>query len=387
MTGLRSFCVRTGPWVYAGLFSIFCLAFYLPLSSKAINNIFYIGLALPGLIWLLCKPRALKYLGRPFGWMFVLLVLMVWVDASHAAGMKKALYLLLLFVSCLLLEGYDRVRSLVTIFALVSVGILLFVAADWWWLWTQTGGWVRYGSFLGAPINPVYFSLLITSALVFLWLFHVEVWLERRSRLALLSGLFLLTVAVLLCSSIFQARSALLGFAAFFAGYLICKRMILPGLLLVLFLGLGLFVLGGHELLLERGTSYRPLIWQDAWSRLTGVCNVWLGCGADGYLFLGQFQHPHSGYMAMLYRNGVLGAALFILFGLAFVWQGIRSRWMLLALVGWGSLLTTTSGVLTSPQPLWIYFWLPTFMAILDGKRSALGAYYAARQPATQAAR
>ncbi|MBF7729845.1 hypothetical protein [Pseudomonas sp. N040] len=383
MSNVRNQLAPVAPWLFAGVFCLFCLAFYLPLSSKATNNVFYVGLALPTFIWLLARPRALMSLWRPFAWLFVLLSLMVTLDASDVAGLKKALYLLLFFASCVLLEGgRPGVQQVFSWFALASVGILLWVAVDWLWIWLHGERWVRYVYLLGVNINPVYVSLLITSALVFLWLFHVSDRLERHSRAALVFGLLVLAGLVVLCSSIFQARSALLGFGLFFTAYCVTKRMLVLGLaLLVLLAGL-LFFLGGAELLLNRGLSHRTDIWQDAWQRLTTQCNVWLGCGADDYLFLGKWQHPHSGYFSMLYRNGVLGALLFALFAAVFFWQGIRarSRWMLLALVGWGSLLTTTNGVLTSPQPLWVYFWLPTFMAIIEGQQAALQAYYAARR-------
>lgn len=56
MTWFGKEWLRYGPWLFAVLFGLFCLAFYLPLSSKTINNIFYAGLALPCLGWLLLRP-------------------------------------------------------------------------------------------------------------------------------------------------------------------------------------------------------------------------------------------------------------------------------------------------------------------------------------------
>ncbi len=381
--------LRYGPCLYAALFGLFCLAFYLPLSSKAINNIFYAGLALPCLGWLLLRPASLSLLIRPFGWLVVLLVALVALDAGDAAGLKNALYLLLFFSSCLLLEGrrWD-VNAVYGVCAWISLGILVFVLLDWLWVWQQSGKWVRYGRFLGEPINPVHFSLLISHALIFLWLFRLAEDLERRSSLALSVGLLLLGGAVLLCATVFQSRSTLVGFALFFIGYLLYQRMVLLGLVIMLLLGGLLFALGGDELLLRRGFSYRLDIWQDAWSRLVNHCSIFFGCGVDEYLFLGRFEHAHSGYFAILYRNGLLGGALFCLFAL--LWLGYalrtRSRWLLLALLGWGSLLTTSNGVLTSPQPLWIYFWLPVFMAVLDGQQNAVSKYLLLRraQPRSQ---
>gem|GEM_PF-453269 len=377
---LRDACLRGGSWIYAGLFVLFCLAFFLPLSSKATNNLFYAGLALPTLIWLLWRPSALVAL-RPFSGLIVLLWLMVIMSAGNWSDVKRGLYLSLFFVSCLLLQGRKpQMQAVFTVVALVCLSILLFVSVDWLWIWAQSGLNIRYSSFLGEQINPVYFSLLITSGMVFLWLFHVSDWLERRSRLFLLAGLFVLGVLALWCASIFQSRSTLLGFALFFAGYLLYKRFILTGLILAGGLAVLLYALGGGDLLLERGLSYRPMIWQDAWQRLVNDCSLWFGCGADDYRFLGAFHHAHSGYMSMLYQGGLLGTAVFLLFAALCFWRGAGTRWLLLALIGWGSLLTTTAGILTAPRPLWIYFWLPTFMAILDGQREVVSAYFEARR-------
>lgn len=382
MTWFGKEWLRYGPWVYATLFGLFCLAFYLPLSSKAINNIFYAGLALPCLGWLLLRPAALIVLVRPFGWLVILLVALVALDAGDAAGLKKALYLLLFCASCLLLQGrrWD-VQAIYDLCAWISLGILVFIALDWLWIWLQTGKWVRYGHFLGVPINPVHFSLLISNALIFLWLFRVADLFERRSPLILAVGLLLLGSVILLCATIFQSRSAVAGFILFFFGYLLYRRMFLLGLAVLLLLVALLYALGGDELLLRRGFSYRLDIWLDAGSRLVNQCGVWFGCGIDEYRFLGRFEHPHSGYFAMLYRNGLLGGLLFSLFALLWLhcaWR-FRSRWLLLALLGWGSLLTTSNGVLTSPQPLWIYFWLPVFMAVVDSQRGAVREYFQSR--------
>lgn len=380
---------QLGGLLFALFFALFCIAFYLPLSSKATNNIFYAGLALPSLLWVLYRPVASVQLVKPFAWLFILLGLLVALDASDAAGLKKALYLSLFFVSCLLLNGLRcNVLKVVTLFALVSLGVFFAVIVDWLLIWNQSAVWVRYDRFLGETVNPVYFSMLISFALIFLWVFHISDWLEQRSRWQWLFGLFALSLVVLLCSSIFQSRSTLLGYAAFFAGYLLYKRMLLVGMaLLVLLVGLT-FLLGFDQLLLQRGFSYRLDIWQAAWTRLNSECGLWLGCGADGHLLLGSFHHAHSGYVSMLYRNGLVGALLFAVFAGVFLWKSARARspWLLLALLGWGSLLTTSNGVLTTPQPLWVYFWLPTFMAILDAQHEAVAGYLQVRRQPRAAA-
>lgn len=364
------------------LLGLFCLAFYLPLSSKAVNNIFYTGLALPMLVWLSLRPRALWPGLRPFSWLFVLLALMVALDAGDLAGLKKALYLGLFFIGCLYLSARPwTLHAPLLLFALCSLLLLLLILADWVWIWAQTGHWIRYEQFLGATINPVYVSLLLGFALLYLWLFHVAERLQRRASWLLLPGLFVLSLLLVMCASIFQARTTLLGYALFLAGYLFYQRLFWLGVAL----GVGVLVLsmlvGVDELFLQRGLSYRLDIWQAALQRLFSECSLWWGCGSDGPLLLGSFHHPHSGYLAMFYRNGIVGVLLFVTFALLYL-RNARSgggAWLLLSLFGWGSLLTTTNGVLTSPQPLWVYFWLPTFMAIIAGQQPDVRQYLQAR--------
>ncbi|WP_341303885.1 O-antigen ligase family protein [Pseudomonas sp. TMP25] len=362
---------------------IFCLAFYLPLTSKSVNNFYYVGIALPCLLGALSNPRALVELLKGFAWFFVLLLALVVINSTEIAGLKKWLYLFLFFMACVFLEcSRWGMKGCFILFAMVSSGVFFWVLVDWLWIWGQSGHLIRYDVFFGERINPVYFSLLINSSLIFLWLFCVEGWLEKRSRIACLVGFFVLLALILLCSTIFQSRTSLLAMAVFLVGYALYRKMILPVIVLALLL-IGLAVASGFsELLLRRGLSYRLDIWQDAWVRLSEVCGIWWGCGADDYRFLGKFYHAHSGYVALLYRNGLAGGLIFILLAALFLWRCslAHSRWLLLALFGWGSLLTTTNGMLTSPQPLWIYCWLPTFMALLDTQKGTLDRFFAARE-------
>lgn len=360
----------------------FCMAFYLPLTSKAVNNFYYIGVALPCLFGAFSSPRALIELLKDFAWFFVLLLALVVINAAEIADLKKWLYLFLFFMACVFLERSRwGMKGCFTLFAMVSCGLFVLILLDWLWIWGQSGRLIRYRILFGERINPVYFSLLISSSLIFLWLFRVENWLEQRSRIACLAGFFVLLALVLLCGTVFQSRTPLLALAVFLGGYALHRKMALPVIVLAGMLVVLAVASGFSELLLQRGFSYRLDIWQDAWVRLSEVCGIWWGCGVDDYRFLGKFYHAHSGYVALLYRNGLAGGLIFISLAVLFLWRCslARSRWLLLALFGWGSLVTTTNGMLTSPQPLWIYCWLPTFMALLETQKGTLDRFFAAR--------
>jgi len=295
--------------------------------------------------------------------------------------LMDTLYIATLFVCCAMLERHGSgVARAYTGFALVSIALLAFAAFKWGQLaWSQQY-WPRI-TLWGQGQNPVYAGLLISSSLVFLWLFHVEPRLRERSRPAYLVALLGLVVLGGLCAVVFQARSALVGFVAFLLVFLIQRRLVVVGGLLALAAAISLWDTGVADALLERGGSYRFEIWMDALRRLESDCSVLVGCGKDDYRFLGQFFHPHSAYVSILYEGGAIGLALFSAMSIAFfvtAWRS-RSRWMLVAIVGWAGVATTTPGVIVSPRTLWVFFWIPTLMAVLESGRPALEAYYRAR--------
>ncbi|UZD95934.1 hypothetical protein LOY64_02655 [Pseudomonas corrugata] len=361
---------------FEAVFFLFFLSFFMPLSSKAVNNIFYVGLALPVFVWMLRNMRDLPAIFRSYrvliGMLAGFLGLAIVADTS---SVKKVLYIFLYFATCLLIaEKGKAAQRFFGAFSAVACAVFLYLTASWLWQYQATGLWGRQ-VFWGSATNPVYASLLMLSALVFLWLFYLEGFLLGRARWQLLGGIFLLMCATVLCVLVFQARSALLGGGLFFIVYFIQRRLVLLGGVIAIAAGGLIYLSGVGHLLLERGLSYRTAIWEDAINHVTNDCVIWLGCGADEYKFLGQFMHPHSGYISTLYRYGIIGAGLFALFALVFFWRGWQSKspWFLLALVGWGGLLTTGSGFFSSPQPLWVYFWFPTFMALIDGTRKTTG--------------
>ncbi|MBL8395280.1 MAG: hypothetical protein JNK99_11130 [Candidatus Accumulibacter sp.] len=367
---------------------LFLLAFYLPIPAKATNDVFYLGIALPVFLWILAGLPALTRLVGQLAWFFLSMAGMALLMALRDISLlKPVLYLLLWFSCCLLLRQHpaDPGRGFQG-FALVSVLLLAVAVADWLWQRQVGGAWVRQ-TLWGQSGNPVHAALLMVSALVHLWVFQVEARLAQRSRGLLLAGFCVLLGLVLLCASVFQARSALLGFGLFLAAYLWQRRLLWPGLLCLAAALFLLYLLGLSDLLLQAGLSSRLAIWQDALQHLGGQCRLWVGCAGSDYRFLGAYEHPHSAYLSLLYYYGAPAAVVFCCFALAFFWRAgrARSRWLLVALVGWGGVLTSSSGVFTAPQPLWVYFWLPSFMAILDAHPDALAGYFAARQSAQSA--
>ena len=367
---------------------VFMVSFFLPLSSKASNNIFYAGLAAPALIWWLRSLRDCLGPFRVSPFFFVFLFLL----AAHL-GIKDVFflenfsYLVLMFLACTMLEQQkNAVVKTFLVFALVGVAMLLVGIIEW--SIVILGANVAPRVILwGQSENPIFAALMIICGMVFIWVFHIEDYLAGRAGWIRWLGFGALVGMCIACAIIFQARSALIGLFIFFAAYVAQRRSYLkPALVAGALLYLVLEFSGIGDVLLERGVSFRPAIWEATVRRVVEDCGVVTGCGRDEHKLLGAFEHPHSAYLSVFYQGGLIGFALFAGMGAAFLasaWR-MRSRWLLVALVGWGGVVTTTGGVFVQPRPLWVYLWIPTFMALLETGRPALEAYYRARNRPTR---
>src|SRR5690606_3296629 len=142
------------------------------------------------------------------------------------------------------------------------------------------------------------------------------------------------------------------------------KALILLGVVGCVVLAMAL--LGGDQIIAQRGLSYRPAIWGDLLSRYYEGCNLLLGCGREKLVLAGKYDGAHSAYFGTLYTHGLLGGAAFVLFALAYFRSAVnrRSNWFLISLLGWGASVTMMDGFIGSPAPLWIYFWLPPVAAL-----------------------
>ena len=363
--------IRVIHWLPLAI-TAFCLSHALPLSSKMINNIFYAGIALPAVAHFCVQQRdtlwaMTKTLLAPLALILVISI----IAAESLSDLKFTLYLFLFAISLNLRnEGKSSADKGLFFASLVWMVILSAITFHWAILSLEAGASIRYSQILGIQANPVHVALIIGTSIGFLWIFHLEPILRGKST-ALYAVGFLSCVALFLLTVImFQARSALVGLALFFVFslYIQGKRAVI--MLLVIAMGVTLAIaLGADDVLAHRGLSYRPAIWQDAIVRLLLNCSLAWGCGHDDYLFAGRFPHPHSGYISVLYQTGVVGFSAFTLFALIFLLRGVRSqsRWLPVAMIGWGALITTSNGMFTSPShPLWIYFWLPTLMCLLE---------------------
>ncbi|MDR2874394.1 MAG: O-antigen ligase family protein [Methylobacillus sp.] len=374
----------------AGIFLLYLLSFYIPPIKP--KTVFYLGLMPLGLLWLLWRPIALGDWLKAFGIFLLPLAAIQLLNIHGMDDIKLWLYMAVFLTCCVMVErstwGAERVYS---VFAWCGVLVLCYSTVDWLWIWHQSGQWIRYENLFGRSVDPINTSVFIASGLAFLWLTTFEPKLKQHSTLALFAGLVVLSGLVLLAALVFQSRTALLGFGLFMVAYIVMRRMWGLGLLALIAIAVIGYLAGADQILSQRGLSYRPQIWADAWHRIIDTCGIWFGCGNDGYGFRAEqyrFTHPHNLPLGILYSDGVVGLALIGIFVVAYVRGGIRLKtpWFLISLIGIGAQLTNMSWLLTSPKAYWIYFWVPILLAFIQIQREKVDRYFAARQHTGNAA-
>ncbi|MDD2031893.1 hypothetical protein T3A99_10535 [Pseudomonas sp. N-137] len=366
---------RLSIWLLCLLF-VFVGSFFFIDVAKTRNNIFYAGFALPVLIWTLASWRsALQMRSQSLLLLLVFFAAMATVDIiflreNMYSELKHSIYLLMFFIGLQLIVDQPRYEGYwIKAWGCFALLCLLYATGKWLWVYQQTGQLVRL-QMAAAASNPVHAALMISSGISAFWLFVIEPRLQRFTHLVL-GGLLIAGLQVWV-ALIFDARSALSGTILFLTGWALFRERgarLLLGLAVVV--GLTLYLTGLLDLFMSRGASYRLVIWQDVLQRLVHHCGVAFGCGKDDYRFLGEFFHPHSGYLSVLYRYGAFVAVIGALWIASYWYWGVRmkSRWFLVSLIGWGGLVTTGAGLLSSPQPFWLYFWMPTMLSMIEVRR------------------
>ena len=378
----------------------------------------FLYLAAAAAHWFLFDRRTLRtaFAGRA-GWTVPLLLAMpllslTWsgvVPGDYASDLLLAAYcILLIYLGIAHLTRYapQALQQLQQILLLgANLGALLSLGH---WAVTYDPHFPRLPGWLGLD-NPVHASILLLAATLPVCTGIARGRLQLRWGWACAAPLAFILLA--------GPRAAL-------AAWLIVVVVIFRPRLRVRTLVAGAVALGaggaaallGSDVLkaiwLDRGLSFRPEIWEQTWSALLS-CNPLIGCGVAAPLEIEYrpgmvTDRAHGLYVAALYHQGVLGAAVFLA-TITWLLRSVRggplaaragaarfegeraaaasvrrvaaNRWD--ALPGrpgdWAVVLvyvllaTTTSGdhLLVRTTLFWCYFWLPVL--VLAASATTLG--------------
>lgn len=354
--------------------TIFAISFLAIESSGRRSTFFYVACALPALgIFLLRLREVLQETAIQLLLAFLVTYCCVLVitDGFSVAPMKQSSYIMLLYVAIYMAtrNGY-AFNAGALIFSFTTIAVGAFAVTPWLYNSLVLDEMARLAPG-GALTNPVHTSLILLTGWLGLWFVYLLPLCRARGSMWLIAGYAVMLSYSALIITAFQARSTLVGLVLALVIYVSQHRERVIALAMIGGLSVILVALGLGEALLERGLSYRPEIWREALSIFVEHCHWVTGCGEPKALYLERFHHVHSAYLAILINTGVIGAIAFSAFALIVARDGVLSRspWFALAAFGWGSLLTTSYGVITRPTSLWIYFWIPTLALIAINTR------------------
>jgi hypothetical protein len=356
---------------------IFLAAFLLPISTKAVNNIYYALVLLP-LLFTLKKSTLGDFHRSPLVnlWYALLayqLLTYAWsieISEAFAPNLKRWIYLYGFGLAVFVVISADKPLSR---WAIPAAPLLIALAAlaNMLWFYSQH-------SFPDARLvgnsrisNPIFFGAIAaafsTAALVN-W--RKQPWGYRAA--------LLLAVAVnLLAIYLSQSRTALLGVAVCL-GTLMLVSPRLRWLALASAAALGLIALFvDWQPLLARGLSYRPDIWLAQWQRLEESCSLLVGCGLGINPDIAPEPqhnfHPHSIYVAWLVYGGLLGLLGYLLTLGLILRSALKIErllpWVALLLVGLGATMVDGDKLLESPKALWLLVHLPIVVLLAEDAR------------------
>lgn len=344
--------------------------------GKVYQYVLGLTLYLPALLLLLMRPASGRELWRQplMPWAFALLgwglLSLTWSHAprpaDEAGHVVSVVFFLIAWQQGAALS-VERIRSLLLGMSLV-LAMVAVVALVWSFLHPDLDG--RASGF-GVMDNPNLAAGAMGAALIWLW-----PWRFPPGALRIVKWLSIAVLALFMMLS--YTRS---GWGALLAGFLamaLCrggrKAWISVGVALLVAL---VVVLLNLPLLLERGLSFRPQIFEQAWALFTQHPLRGLGIGsAFRFEIEGEvFTHAHNLFSQVAIELGLVGLLLWTGIWLALGWRAWRHRHstlgqVVLGLWVFGMVLVQFDQphLIDSPRPGWLLTWLPLALSLSLGR-------------------
>ncbi len=356
---------------------LFFILHFSPLDEKIISQVFYIGVILPTL--LLIKKEDIYVLWRsPITKVLVLYLLYVsvaWLFAGKTKYLRYGLYILIFTCSVWVLLKYKLItldNIAVYFFVLSVLGILL----GFLWIYFSNGKLPYRPYFIGwMTENPIHLSSILAVSCVG-W---ISVFLIEKKYL-------IATIGLLICfylMYVFKTRTGYFALGTAFVCLLIFRLYFLDRKHLSrLFIFSGCFLIvvsvlytfGFLDVLLDRGTSYRLVIWSVLLEQFK-QCNYLLGCGYDYDVSIHYFTknepivNAHSIYVSELFYSGVLGLVLLLSFIFTTLYYGIKNNliWIYAFVAACGAFAVDGHIAVRPPRnEAWLIFWLPLVLVNVE---------------------
>lgn len=344
--------------------------------GKAYQYVLGLTLYLPALIVLVMRPSCGRELWRRplMPWVFALLgwsvLSLAWSRTFRPADEMGHIVSIVFFLIAWQ-EGVAlnpaRIRSLLLGLS-IALAVVAAVALAWSYLHPEVDGRV---SGFGVMDNPNLAAGAMGAAIIWLWPWRVPPGLPRIAKW--------LSIAVLTLFMVLSYTRS--GWGALLAGFLamaLCrggrKAWISMGVALLL---AAVVVMLNMPLLLVRGLSFRPQIFEQAWALFSQHPLRGLGIGtAFHFEIAGEvFTHAHNLFSQVAIELGLVGLLLWTGIWLALGWHAWRHRQstlgqVVLGLWVFGMVLVQFDHphLIDSARPGWLLTWLPLALGLSLGR-------------------
>lgn len=358
-----------GRWLVLGYLVLLTGLFWVD-NGSLYKKLYYVLFAAPALLGLILKPDQISaFLREPVILSFLALaawalISMSWTraDGDVTSLVKRPLYVFMLLAGCALIALKSETLLLKTLRLGAGLGALAGLINVALFLQNGTLGERLIGT--GALRNP----LLTSHVLGFLCTYWIASWLSRNERHDWLPILMVVPLFAALLAT--GSRTPLMGITLTSVWMLVMSRKRTTILIGTLLIAAGAVYLTFPEVLLNRGTSYRPELWIDA-LRQAGQ-HLWFGAGYESqFIFnipgVGYPLHdPHNIELAVLLELGLVGLCLWSLMYIFALLRCLRLRaqphfQIASALLVYGLFAGLTEGgsFLSRPNESWFLIWIP----------------------------
>lgn len=369
-------------WASAGLLVLLCGPWMLP-NTKLYHQLIIFLLWLPAVL-ALSDQSFRRMLRRPEAFLFAIFAawtfLVLVVEGSDDPGKSKVvLYVTLTLLGALLAAQQSKwqIESLLFWSSMIG-GVFALVSVVYFYGWAPRPSGMRLIS-VGLWDTAIMAAHAV-GALAILGLFTLH---GRRVNKWTAAVLVLAAIGYLSFLGLNQTRGVWIA--------LVCTMVIMVvarptrlGMTFIAMIAIGLAAIALFDagLLLQRGVSYRPSLWQGG---LLLIEQHWMtGLGFHEYLITvpiaGSFKHPHNLFLDTGVRLGLPGLLMFCCLWGVVAWRAWTSRAeplgrALLALWVFSSvsLMTDGIGLWLKPNADWLITWLPVSLSLVLACRPESG--------------
>ncbi|SDU16577.1 O-antigen ligase family protein [Geopseudomonas guangdongensis] len=354
---------------------IFIACFLLLPTSKMVNNVYYVLLALPALGVLLAhKGRDVQ--SSPALWLWGALCawyVLIGVLSADGQYFKHVLYVALFVLLVSQLADPQLLRTPLFARGLFWIlGFYVLGSAIVYWISGRYEPGERVLWLPGRMTGPIYTSMWLACCFAL----ALPAWVAQRRWVELAAAVAL---AVFCMAYVLQSRSGLVGLLAL--GVLVAGWLTLRRARHLLWLGVAAVLLGGLVLFAIREVPEVSSLFARAdsgrfelWRILAGEwleCGLWLGCGmqhvSETTLSGGaHIQHPHNIFLALGLYSGLVSLLVFLALMAIVLQRAWRQRdpWGLYLLVALIVLNFDGSKLVGNPDELWLLVLLPMALII-----------------------